>query len=200
MQLSEPLYQIFCQTNRTFQEKIKEIIALSTKNMLDLTKCLLMIHKKIKDAENKNIDVESKLGPKLNVWHDELISVSLNSRRQTSRLISDLKFLIGSLEGADSLFEEIDEISTQIRKNWSSEQIGQTSSQLKATLFDLSLILDPELITNTPDRKSEAIIIEKKMNSLQKQGNLYLRELNVNIFINLLNRILLINLINLKTQ
>lgn len=152
------LYEAYRRIDSEFKPKVKEIISMATKNMIDLSRCVILIHSAITDPNVSNKELATLLRANLGNWHVELISTCLENRRNTSRLVSDLKYVIGGLDDAESLFARVNKISGEIRENWTSKLNQKTAEDLRNTLIDFSLIVNNE--------ESEKSFINSKIDNL----------------------------------
>ena len=139
------IYQKFCQIDDIVKPKIKEIITIATKNLVDLGKCLVNIFELLNRPKYNNLEIMRFLSNRLINWNDDLISTSLSQRRSISRMISDLKYIIGSIPEADELFLEADEVSWPIRQEWSNSLCGETADNIRKYFLDIIMVIDPEI-------------------------------------------------------
>ena len=183
------LYNIFSELTHTVRPKIKEIISLTAKNLIDLTNCLVLTHQKINNPKYGHLTQLNDLKEVLDKWHEELASGALCTRRNISRLMCNMKYLIGSIRGGDDLFLEIDSIVKPVCENWSPELQAETGKGLRNILLDLALIVDPEL-NEAGEEDSEVVngLIESRIEELHHSSRQFLfsRGLNLKIPPNLM--------------
>lgn len=166
----DSLYNEFCKIDESIKPKIKEIITLSTKNLLDMTDCLVKVYEKLNDSDLANFDVFSCIKQRVMIWNDEMMLTHLSQRRSLSRMISDLKYIIGSVESADQLFLEIDNCTTKIKQEWSTNLIGKTSESLRDNFLDIIMIMDPEIKATYDDRSKDIQVIEERIKEVERKS------------------------------
>ena len=175
-QTHQTFYSHFVKSKDQKKQKIKEIISMSTKNLLDLTSCLLQIHSKLNEPQNSA--VSSKFSQAIDDWHEELVSGAMATRRNINRLISDIKYLFGSVKGTDTLFMYIDELSQTISEGWSLELMPRTYNSLKAMIVDLVLINDPALSGRQQEFQEELPSVLRNVEELQGRSQSFVATLS----------------------
>ena len=139
------LYSEFCRTKSQTKPKIKEIITLAAKNLLDLTSCLVQIHKSINHPKYSSLSISKILDYEIESWHNELLSCGLSTRRNLSRLMTDLKYMLSSINGTEALFMDISKVTKIMKKNWDREMYKRTGNELKSNMLDIVLLIDPQI-------------------------------------------------------
>lgn len=172
--MSNRLFHYFCNIEDDLKPKIKEIITMAAKNLVDLTTCLILTHEKITNDEFKHLDILNRLAQPLHKWHDDLISGALATRRNISRLMSDIKYLIGNIDEADDLFLELDTIAKPSTENWTSKMSFKTGENLRKILLDLILIVDPKISGITKNSESEASLINQRISEMTSSSKEFL--------------------------
>lgn len=165
------MYQEFCNATPDHIPKLKEIITVTVKNLLDLSKSLVSIHSLINSSDN---NLTSELNFKISNWHNEVISNTLSQRRSFSRLVSDLKYLVGSVEGADEIFLEIDDLTNPLKRDWSPSMSDEAGSCLRKNFLDLILIIDPEIDGGAESQKSDLGVIKERIQEVKRRSLSYL--------------------------
>ena len=164
------LYQNFCGAKDSLRPKIKEIITMAAKNLLDLARSLVNIHSRINNAKYRPLRVMGQLKEELESWHDDMISTGLSQRRTFSRLITDLKYHVGGLEGADELFLDIDKATIQMRQDWTPKLSSEAGDGLRQSFLDLILIIDPEISGKFDLNSKELSIIQKRLKEVERKS------------------------------
>lgn len=149
------LFHTFCLIKNKTKPKLKEIITMFTKNLVDLTKSVIQIHELLNNPKYKELQIYDQTFYELEAWHNELISIGLSQRRNISRSMSELKEIMANIKNINPFFEELDNITKPIRQNWKPELCANTGQCLREILLDLVLIVDPkikgEIYSNTED-------------------------------------------------
>lgn len=172
--ISNRLYHYFCHVDDDLKPKIKEIITIASKNLVDLTTCLILAHERITSERFKELDIMNRLGREIHKWHDDLVSGALATRRNISRLMSDIKYLIGKVPEGDELFLELDEIAKPVSENWTSRMSFKTGENLRKILLDLVLIVDPKISGTAKNCESDVSLITQRISEMTSSSKEFL--------------------------
>lgn len=181
--ITSSLFHNFCLLGDNIKPKIKEIITMTAKNMIDLTKCLIELHEVIRSPKFKHLDIYSQTSYEMGAWHNEIIAAGLAQRRSISRMMTELKYMMSNIEETDELFSEMDEITRPIKQNWKPELSLKTGESLREILLDLVLIVDPDIKgkRNTINR-DDLDIIQRRISEMSDKSKLYLLPRNQKMF------------------
>lgn len=165
------LYKDFCRIEQTLKPIIKEIITLSTKNLLDLSECLLAVYERL---NNPNFQprggIFECIEHKVKTWNEEMLMTQVSHRRSMSRKISDLKYIIGNVECSEQLFLEIDDSTAKIKQEWTSSLIGKTSESLRQNFMDIIMIMDPKIKGNYQELNQDFKVIEQRVREVERHS------------------------------
>lgn len=172
--IANRLYHFFCNIEDDLKPKIKEIITMASKNLVDLTTCLILTHEKITSEEFKHLDILNRLAQPIHKWHEDLISGALATRRNISRLMSDIKYLVGNIPEADDLFLELDTIAKPASENWTSKMSFKAGENLRKILLDLVLIVDPKISGSSKNTESDVSLINQRISEMTSSSKEFL--------------------------
>ena len=68
--------------------------------------------------EHEHVVRTKRFVEKLEVWYDEMLNTGMNYRKNIGRLLTDLKYAIGSLPASDVLYHILENDKTPLRKQW----------------------------------------------------------------------------------
>lgn len=172
--ITNNLFHHFCMIKDENKPKIKEIITMSAKNLIDLTKCLIELHECINGPRYKHLNIEEHISYEMEAWHNEIIATGLAQRRNLSRMMSELKFMMSNIEGTGDLFDEMDEITKPIKQNWKPELCLKTGDSLREILLDLVLIVDPQIKANSQIPEDDFELIQRRISEMGDKSKFYL--------------------------
>lgn len=144
-QLQGELYHEYCKISKKFKPKIKEIISLTMRNLMDLTSCLIQTHHSLVNPKFSDLKIPKLLDYEIEAWHNEILSCALASRRNLGRLMTDLKYMLSSVNGTESLFMEMTKLTNSIREKWTPTICEKTGSEFRSMMLDVILITDPSI-------------------------------------------------------
>ena len=170
------LFHCFCQISNHIKPKIKEIITVATQNLVDLSNCLVDLHNVIGAKKFKEMDLMTKINYELKAWHNDLISVSLSSRRSLSRLMTDLSYILSTATGGENqeLLSKFNAISEPIRRPWDPSLNVRTGECLRDMLLDLVLIVDPDIKGNFEARSEDFGLINSRISEMTDKTKAFL--------------------------
>lgn len=128
-----------------FKPKIKEIITITIRNLVDLTTCLIQTHHSFVNPNFSKLNIQKILDYEIEAWHNEILSSALASRRNLARLMTDLKYMLSSVNGTESLFMEITRLTNSIREKWTPTTMNSTALKFRESMLDMLLITDPSI-------------------------------------------------------
>lgn len=166
-QAEKPLYQKLTNLDSNISSQIRKIISITAKNLIDLTTALISTHFEIINPEYSSLKIPEQLESDIQSWHEELLSNAKSSRRNIGRLVSDIKYMVGTIKGADQLFLSLHEIAHPINQNWSGKVDSEVYSNLKKIFVDVCLIVDPD--TQSYNEK----ILSNKVKSIEEECQNY---------------------------
>lgn len=148
------------------------------KNLLDLSKSIISIYSHINRVEK---ELSNQISDKVKNWHNEVISSTLSQRRSFSRLVSDLKYTIGSVEGADEIFLNIDQLTQNLRQDWSPNMTSETGNSLRKNFLDLILIIDPDITGSVDNGENDLGVIKERLKEVERTSLTFL-DMNSKMF------------------
>lgn len=171
------LYQNYCKISNSFKPKIKEIISLSIKNLMDLTNCLIQTHSSLINPKFSSLKIPKILDYEIDAWQNEILSTAIKNRREISRVMTDLKYMLSSVSGTEKLFMEINKYTDSLKDKWDIRKFEESGVKFRDQMLDLILITDPTIhgyLSSEEGFSKESEAINRRISEFSQQTKSFL--------------------------
>lgn len=171
------LFNDYSKIPNFFKPKIKEIVTLTIRNLIDLTTCLIQTHHSFINPKFSSLKISKILDYEIEAWHNEILSSTIANRRNLARLMTDLKYMLSSVNGTESLFMEITKLTNSIREKWTPTVMNSTGAKFREVMLDMVLISDPSIkgfYTEDLYFKQDSETIQNRISEFSQQTRTFL--------------------------
>lgn len=160
------IYPDYSQASLQGKQDTKEILDQMLGVLVDFSESYARTQRVLNAPEHRNLAVQQRLGEKMQHWNNEIKNSVLNHRRALNRLLSDLKYLVGSIPKSEKLYDDLENSSKPLRDHWDSNRIGGDKLKIKRQADDVHRILElPQLGQQyTQTRPSQTTTVVRQSN------------------------------------
>ena len=135
------IYADYSQGAPESKQDMKELLDQMLAVMIDFSECYAKTSKAMNHPQHANLRVNERLGPRIKNWNNEIKNANMNHRRNLNRLMSDIRYIIGSMDGSDNLFKELEQSSKPLKDHWDSNRVSPNPNMSKHQVDDILKIL-----------------------------------------------------------
>lgn len=139
--MASSIYADYSQGTPQSKQDLKEVLDQMVGVMIDFSECYAKTTKAMNHPQYSNLKVNERLGPRIKNWNNEIKNANMNHRRNLNRLMSDIRYIIGSMEGSNELFKELELSSKPLKDHWDSQRVDPNQGKSKQQLDDIMRIL-----------------------------------------------------------
>jgi hypothetical protein len=135
------IYAEFSQGSTQSRQDMKDILDGMVGLLIDFGDSYSKMIKTLNSPNFHALKVQSRLGDKLHTWNNEIKNLNLHQRRNLNRVITDIKYIVGSLQNSEKLYEELEQNAKSLREHWDSTRATINPLKTRKQLEDISKIL-----------------------------------------------------------
>lgn len=178
--ISDGIYTAYQQSSELSRPRVKQNISQMLKNLIDACQTMVKTNQIMNSSEFRDLDAPSQLHSMIEAWHDEFTNLNLAYRRNLSKLMSDLKYLVGTLPDSDKLFDSLDRSQKYLKENWDSDPMSNILIlRSKEKLDDIVRIADPSANFSSNIRETSSSRVTSNSRVLNTKTNLDTNEKKV---------------------
>lgn len=140
-----PIERSYASCSPSIKMLYKKLLSQSLENTLDFSDSYARVHEILNRPQNEAILRNNpQYNQKLDAWHTELANSQNNHRKNLGRLMTDLKYIIGSLPHTDQVFDELDIEKDELKSVWDSDiALRLTPERVDDKMQDILKVIYP---------------------------------------------------------
>lgn len=111
----------FERTNPLQKNSYKKISSQMVETNLDFADSFAQAHEILNQPQHSQLRSNPLLNQKLDLWYAEIQNTNLNHRKNLGRLMTDLKYIVGSIPNSNQAYDQMDIERDGLRSNWDSD-------------------------------------------------------------------------------
>ena len=158
------IYSNFSQSSSQSKNDMKEILDQMMGVIIDFSDSYARTQKVFNSPQHQNLKVQQRVGEKIQNWNNEIKNLTMNQRRGLNRLLTDIKYIVGSLPNSERLYEDLELSSKPLRDHWDSHKIGgPNAGKSVRQIEDILRIMDLPLPASTQYVQSSTVVRQNEV-------------------------------------
>lgn len=150
---------------------VKNLVSQLTDTIIGISEALTAIGGVFSKPQYQKIATDRELNGRMNIWHEELANTATNYRKTLQRLVSDVKYIVGSIPQSEACCDELEKIKNPLDEagtpgnRYSSNQADEKITDILKVVYPGFIRASQIQTVSQPVAYSSSRIVNPQRNS-----------------------------------